>query len=62
MALVSYTAKLTPDQTYLPKIKSFKAENGRMKSNPLHLMDPILPEEIWSRVSVYLPEGENHFE
>ena len=54
--------RVDPDQTYLPKIKSYKAANGRMKSNPLHLMEPTLPPEVWSKVSKYLPEGEKKHE
>lgn len=45
---------IDPLQTYWPKITSRVTEGGSMESNPLYLMSPDLPQEIWSKVSRYL--------
>jgi acetolactate synthase-1/2/3 large subunit len=45
---------IDPEQTFYPKITSVIQEDGSMKSNPLHLMSPELPESISSRVLKYL--------
>lgn len=45
---------IDPLQTYWPKITSRVTESGSMESNPLYLMSPDLPQEIWSKVSRYL--------
>ena len=45
---------IDPEQTFYPKITSSIQPDGSMKSNPLHLMSPELPESISSRVLKYL--------
>ena len=45
---------IDPEQTFYPKITSSIQSDGSMKSNPLHLMSPELPESISSRVLKYL--------
>jgi acetolactate synthase-1/2/3 large subunit len=45
---------IDPEQTYFPKIASRVMENGQMKSNPLHLMDPQLDVDLATRVLKYL--------
>lgn len=37
-----FIVKISPQQTYFPKIQSRILEDGEMKSNPLHLMSPEL--------------------
>ncbi len=45
---------IDPLQTYWPKITSRVTESGGMESNPLYLMSPDLPDELWQEVSKYL--------
>jgi acetolactate synthase-1/2/3 large subunit len=45
---------IDPEQTFFPKITSAIQPDGTMKSNPLHLMSPELPEEISKKVLKYL--------
>jgi acetolactate synthase-1/2/3 large subunit len=45
---------IDPDQTYFPKITSAVQPDGSMRSNPLHLMDPVLDEDLADRVMPYL--------
>lgn len=45
---------IDPEQTFFPKITSSIQPDGIMKSNPLHLMSPELPEEISKKVLKYL--------
>lgn len=45
---------IDPEQTYFPKIASRVLENGQMKSNPLHLMEPPLEEELATKVIKYI--------
>ena len=45
---------IDPEQTYFPKISSRVIDNGQMKSNPLHLMDPPLAPEISKEVLKYI--------
>jgi acetolactate synthase-1/2/3 large subunit len=41
-----FIVPVDPEQTYFPKIASRVAANGSMESNPLHKMNPDLPEEV----------------
>jgi len=43
-----------PEQTYYPKITSRVMADGKMESNPLHLMTPELPPNVASQVYRYL--------
>jgi acetolactate synthase-1/2/3 large subunit len=45
-----FIVPVDPEQTYFPKIASRVAANGSMQSNPLHKMNPDLPEEVSSQL------------
>ena len=45
---------IDPEQTFYPKIASSVQPDGSMKSNPLHLMSPDLPEHLSEKVFKYL--------
>jgi acetolactate synthase-1/2/3 large subunit len=47
---------IDPNQTYFPKIASRVLEDGSMKSNPLHRMEPPVPKEIGQYVFRYLSD------
>lgn len=51
---------IDPDQTYYPKITSSIQSDGSMKSNPLHLMDPQLDDDIAQQVMPYLLNLKEH--
>ena len=46
----AFVVPIDPDQTYWPKIASRVTETGSMESNPLHMMSPELPEDVFERV------------
>jgi acetolactate synthase-1/2/3 large subunit len=46
---------IDPEQTYWPKISSRVGSDGRMESNPLHLMSPELSPELKEAVGKFLP-------
>ena len=48
------------DQSFLPKITSRIIPDGKMKSNPIHLMDPQLEDSTADLVFEYLPETLRH--
>jgi acetolactate synthase-1/2/3 large subunit len=52
----AFIVKIHPDQSFLPKVTSKIFSDGKMKSNPIHLMQPELPSELASQVFKYLPE------
>jgi acetolactate synthase-1/2/3 large subunit len=39
---IFFDVQVDPEQTYYPKITSFKNTNGQMESNPIHIMEPSL--------------------
>ena len=39
---IFFDVQIDPEQTYYPKITSFKNTNGQMESNPIHIMEPPL--------------------
>jgi acetolactate synthase-1/2/3 large subunit len=43
------------DQPFLPKVTSSIFPDGSMRSNPIHLMNPTLPEELATKVFHFLP-------
>jgi acetolactate synthase-1/2/3 large subunit len=45
---------IDPEQTFYPKITSAVQSDGSMKSNPLHLMSPDLPEHLSEKVFKYI--------
>lgn len=49
-----FIVPIDPLQSYWPKITSRIVEGGGMESNPLHLMSPDLPPDVFSRVSKFL--------
>jgi acetolactate synthase-1/2/3 large subunit len=52
----AFIIKVHPDQSFLPKVTSKIFSDGKMKSNPIHLMQPELPEELATLVFKFLPE------
>jgi len=52
--------KIHQDQPFLPKITSKVRENGSIISNPIHLMQPELPQETASEVFRFLPNSTRH--
>lgn len=53
----AFIVNIHPDQSYLPKVTSKIFSDGKMRSNPIHLMDPPLPNEISELVFRYLPDS-----
>ena len=53
----AFIVNIHPDQSFLPKITSRISGDGKMKSNPIHLMDPQLDAELSSKVFKYLPDS-----
>lgn len=51
---VAFIVPIDPKQTYFPKIASRVTSSGTMESNPIHLMNPELPEELSGQVFKYL--------
>jgi acetolactate synthase-1/2/3 large subunit len=39
---ILFDVQIDPEQTYYPKITSFKNSYGQMESNPIHIMEPSL--------------------
>ena len=50
----AFIVPIDPEQTYFPKITSSVLPDGKMQSNPLHLMTPELSIEVASKVFKYL--------
>jgi len=50
----AFIIKLDPRQTYFPKITSKILPNGKMESNPIHLMSPPLDESVSDKVFKYI--------
>jgi acetolactate synthase I/II/III large subunit len=53
----AFIVNLHPDQSFLPKVTSKIFSDGKMKSNPIHLMQPELPDELAQQVFKFLPEN-----
>jgi acetolactate synthase-1/2/3 large subunit len=51
---VIFIVKIDPNQTYWPRIMSSRDEFGNVISNPLHLMDPPLNEDLIKKYLKYL--------
>ena len=51
---VIFIVKIDPNQTYWPRIMSSRDEFGNVISNPLHLMDPPLEENLSKKYLKYL--------
>jgi len=54
---VAFIVNLDPHQLFYPKITSKMLPDGRMSSNPLHLMTPSLPESKARLVMPYMEEA-----
>ncbi len=50
----AFIVSVDPEQTYFPKISSRVTDDGKMESNPLHVMTPELEESIKIKVFEYL--------
>ena len=50
----AFLVPIHPEQTYYPKITSKVITDGKMESNPLHLMTPELPTNVAELVYRYL--------
>lgn len=50
----AFIIELDPDQLYFPKLTSRVMPDGRMESNPLHLMTPPLATDISSKILKWL--------
>ena len=42
--VIFFDVQIDPEQTYYPKITSYKNSQGQMESNPIHIMEPSLTE------------------
>ena len=51
---VAFIVSISPDQTYFPKISSKVLKNGKLISNPIHLMSPDLDKSIQKKVFKYI--------
>jgi acetolactate synthase-1/2/3 large subunit len=54
LGFVIFIVKIDPNQTYWPRIMSSRDEFGNVISNPLHLMDPPLNEDLIKKYLKYL--------
>lgn len=52
---VAFILKIHQEQPFLPKITSKVSKDGKIVSNPIHLMAPELPTEVANEVFKYLP-------
>jgi len=52
--------KVSKEQPFYPKVTSRIFSDGKMKSNPIHLMFPPLERELAERVFKFLPEELKH--
>ena len=51
---VLFIVNLHPEKTYFPKISSRVKEDGRMESNPLHIMTPELDKITQNKLDIFL--------
>ena len=51
---VAFVVSISPYQTYFPKITSKALKNGKIVSNPIHLMTPDLKEIVKKKVFKYI--------
>jgi len=52
--LYAVLVPIDPSQTFYPKISSYITPVGSMKSQPLHMISPELPEEVYKRMAPHL--------
>ena len=53
----AFIVHIHPDQSFLPKITSRIFSDGKMRSNPIHLMDPQLSPELSEVIFDLLPKN-----
>jgi len=53
----AFIINIHPDQSFLPKVTSRIFSDGKMKSNPIHLMDPQLDHDLAQECFSLLPEN-----
>jgi acetolactate synthase-1/2/3 large subunit len=51
----AFVITLDPEQIFYPKVTSKVLPNGKMESNPIHLMTPPLPDDLHDSIYKYLP-------
>ena len=51
----AFIVSLDPEQIFYPKVTSKVLANGKMESNPIHLMTPELEKDLADKVYRYLP-------
>tara|TARA_B100002019_G_scaffold293454_1_gene321179 strand:+ start:582 stop:2339 length:1758 start_codon:yes stop_codon:yes gene_type:complete len=51
---VAFIVSISPNQTYFPKISSKVLKNGKLVSNPIHLMSPDLDKSLEEKVFKYI--------
>ena len=51
----AFIVSLDPEQIFYPKVTSKVLANGKMESNPIHLMTPELEKDLAEKVYRYLP-------
>lgn len=56
----AFILDLDPEQLYFPKLTSKVLPDGRMQTNPLHLMSPAIPDDQVSSTFKYLPSNLHH--
>ena len=56
---IIYEVPTDPEQTYFPKLSSRILPDGSMKSNPLHLMEPMLDVDLSDKILPFLHLAEN---
>jgi acetolactate synthase-1/2/3 large subunit len=52
----AFIINIHPDQSFLPKVTSRIYRDGNMKSNPIHLMDPQLSDDLAETCFSILPK------
>lgn len=53
--VAGFVLPLDPEQSYYPKVMSKVMSDGKMKSNPIHLMAPDLEDDVKTKVFKYIP-------
>ena len=54
--MAGFVLPLDPEQSYFPKVMSKVMPDGKMKSNPIHLMAPDLDEKVKEKVFKFIPK------
>jgi acetolactate synthase-1/2/3 large subunit len=51
---MAFIVSIDPAQTYWPKVTSKITEDGKIRSNPIHLMNPELEPNLNAKILKYL--------